>query len=49
MPTASELEPLLREADLRVTRPRVAVLTAVYEHPHADTDAIISVVREESR
>ncbi len=47
MPTASELEPLLRGADLRVTRPRVAVLTAVYEHPHADTDAIINVVREE--
>jgi Fur family ferric uptake transcriptional regulator len=24
----------------------VAVLTAVYAHPHADTDSIISVVRE---
>ena len=38
---------LLRGAALRVTRPRVAVLTAVYEHPHADTDSIIGVVRED--
>jgi Fe2+ or Zn2+ uptake regulation protein len=29
-----------------VTRPRVAVLTAVHDHPHADTDSIIGVVRE---
>jgi Fur family ferric uptake transcriptional regulator len=36
---------MLRGAALRVTRPRVAVLTAVYAHPHADTDSIISVVR----
>ncbi len=31
---------------LRVTRPRVAVLSAVHEHPHADTDTIGRVVRE---
>lgn len=37
----------MRGAALRVTRPRVAVLTAVYEHPHADTDSIIGVVRED--
>jgi Fe2+ or Zn2+ uptake regulation protein len=36
---------MLRGAALRVTRPRVAVLTAVYDHPHADTDSIINVVR----
>ena len=36
---------LLQEASLRVTRPRVAVLTAVYSHPHADTDSIIRAVR----
>jgi len=36
---------MLREAALRVTRPRVAVLGAVYDHPHADTDSIISAVR----
>jgi Fur family transcriptional regulator, stress-responsive regulator len=45
VPTTTELEQLLRGAGLRVTRPRVAVLTAVYEHPHADTDTIIGVVR----
>jgi len=47
VPTTSEAEQLLRAADLRVTRPRVAVLTAVYDHPHADTDSIISFVRED--
>ncbi len=36
---------MLREVSLRVTRPRVAVLSAVYEHPHADTDSIIGAVR----
>ena len=47
MPTTSEAEQLLRAADLRVTRPRVAVLAAVYDHPHADTDTIIGAVRGE--
>jgi Fur family transcriptional regulator, stress-responsive regulator len=47
VPSTSGFEQLLREAALRVTRPRTAVLTAVYSHPHADTDAIIGVVREE--
>ena len=36
---------MLREVSLRVTRPRVAVLSAVHAHPHADTDSIISAVR----
>jgi Fur family ferric uptake transcriptional regulator len=36
---------MLRAAALRVTRPRLAVLSAVYAHPHADTDAIIAAVR----
>jgi Fe2+ or Zn2+ uptake regulation protein len=45
MPTRLEVEHLLRGAALRVTRPRVAVLTAVYDHPHADTDQIISAAR----
>lgn len=35
----------LRMADLRVTRPRIAVLEAVRVHPHADTDTIFSAVR----
>jgi Fur family transcriptional regulator, stress-responsive regulator len=38
---------LLREAGLRVTRPRLAVLTAVADLPHADTDAVIGAVRRE--
>ena len=46
-PPASGFEQLLREAALRVTRPRIAVLTAVYRYPHADTDAIIDTVRGE--
>jgi Fur family transcriptional regulator, stress-responsive regulator len=45
VPTTPELERLLRDAALRVTRPRVAVLAAVYEHPHADTDSILGAVR----
>lgn len=32
-------------ADLRVTRPRIAVLEAVHAHPHADTETIFSAVR----
>lgn len=36
---------MLRAAALRVTRPRVAVLTAVHARPHADTDSIIGAVR----
>ncbi|HEX8779955.1 MAG TPA: Fur family transcriptional regulator [Nocardioides sp.] len=47
MPTSSELEEMLRSAELRVTRPRVAVLRAVHAAPHADTDAIIGAVRRE--
>ncbi|MGA8845220.1 MAG: Fur family transcriptional regulator [Nocardioides sp.] len=36
---------ILRSAELRVTRPRTAVLQAVQAHPHADTDQIITSVR----
>jgi Fe2+ or Zn2+ uptake regulation protein len=35
----------LRAADLRVTRPRLAVLEAVHAHPHADTETIFGSVR----
>ena len=45
MATAVEIQWMLRQAGLRVTRPRVAVLTAVYAHSHADTDSIIGIVR----
>ncbi len=47
VPTASDFESMLRGAALRVTRPRLAVLAAVYDHPHADTDSIAGVVRAE--
>jgi Fur family ferric uptake transcriptional regulator len=35
----------LRAASLRVTRPRLAVLAALHEHPHVDTDTVIRLVR----
>jgi Fur family transcriptional regulator, stress-responsive regulator len=38
---------MLRKASLHVTRPRLAVLAAVHDHPHADTESIIGFVREE--
>ena len=38
---------LLRGAALRVTRPRLAVLAAVQEHPHADTTTLARIVRVE--
>ncbi|MPZ82278.1 MAG: transcriptional repressor [Actinophytocola sp.] len=46
MPTTSDFERMLRGVALRVTRPRVAVLAAVNDHPHADTDSIIGIVRK---
>ncbi len=45
MPSTTGFEQALREASLRVTRPRVAVLSAVQDHPHADTEAILDAVR----
>jgi Fe2+ or Zn2+ uptake regulation protein len=47
VPAASDIERELRGASLRVTRPRVAVLGAVHDRPHADTTSIIDVVREQ--
>ncbi len=38
---------MLRESALRVTSPRLAVLSVVHEHPHADTESIIDLVRGE--
>jgi Fur family ferric uptake transcriptional regulator len=40
-----DLAALLRRSSLRVTQPRVAVLGAVYQHPHASTDTLIDAVR----
>jgi Fe2+ or Zn2+ uptake regulation protein len=42
-----DLPQLLRDASLRVTRPRTAVLAAVHALPHADTDSIIRAVRQD--
>ena len=47
MPTTAQLEGMLRDASLHVTRPRVAVLGAVHHHPHADTYSLIAHAREE--
>jgi Fe2+ or Zn2+ uptake regulation protein len=48
VPTTTEFEHLLREAALRVTRPRLAVLAAVHAHPHADTEAVLTAVRRDA-
>jgi Fe2+ or Zn2+ uptake regulation protein len=42
-----DVEQSLRSVDLRVTRPRMAVLRAVSDHPHSDTDSITRLVRDE--
>jgi len=47
VPTIADFERMLRGAALRVTRPRLGVLTAVHAHPHADTESIIGAVRGE--
>ena len=47
MPATQDVERRLRAASLRVTRPRVAVLSAVHDRPHATTDAILEAVRED--
>ncbi|MGM1065448.1 Fur family transcriptional regulator [Saccharothrix sp. Mg75] len=41
----SDFEAQLRSVSLRVTRPRLAVLTALRDHPHVDTETVISLVR----
>lgn len=45
MSTSTDFERKLREAALRVTAPRVAVLSTVHDNPHADTDTILAKVR----
>jgi Fur family transcriptional regulator, stress-responsive regulator len=41
----ADFEARLRAVPLRVTRPRLAVLTALRDHPHVDTDTVIALVR----
>ncbi|MEZ5211668.1 MULTISPECIES: Fur family transcriptional regulator [unclassified Gordonia (in: high G+C Gram-positive bacteria)] len=45
--TTTALTASIRQAGLRVTRPRLAVLQAVDAHPHAVTEAILGEVREQ--
>jgi Fur family ferric uptake transcriptional regulator len=47
MLTTTEAAALLRGAALRVTRPRVAVLRAVYDQPHSDTEALVHAARRD--
>jgi Fur family ferric uptake transcriptional regulator len=47
VPTTVDYEQLLRGAELRVTRPRLAALAAVHDHPHADTGSLIEAVRDD--
>jgi len=45
--TVTDLEAQLRAAELRVTKPRLAVLAALRSQPHVDTETVISAVRSE--
>lgn len=45
MPTTVDAEQMLRDASLRVTRQRVAVLGVVHQHAHSDTATIVDLVR----
>jgi Fur family transcriptional regulator, stress-responsive regulator len=42
---ASHVEHLLRDAGLRVTAPRKAVLSVVHDNPHADTETLLAATR----
>lgn len=46
-PDAPALADRLRSVGLRVTRPRLAVLSALEAHPHADTETVIHAVRDD--
>ncbi|GAB3712403.1 Fur family transcriptional regulator [Amycolatopsis oliviviridis] len=43
----SDFEAQLRAVSLRVTRPRLAVLAALRDNPHVDTETVIALVRAE--
>jgi Fur family transcriptional regulator, stress-responsive regulator len=45
VPHPPPVERLLRDAALRVTGPRKAVLAAVHDHPHADTETLMAATR----
>jgi Fur family ferric uptake transcriptional regulator len=45
VPTPIESAARLRAASLRVTRPRIAILEAVHQQPHADVETIAGTAR----
>ena len=45
--THHDHETMLRDAQLRVPKPRLAVMAAVAQRPHLDTDAVIRAVRDD--
>lgn len=45
--TTLDAQQMLRGGALRVTRPRVTVLTAAYARPHVDTESIIGAERRD--
>ena len=47
MPTLQDPVAQLRDAGLRVTRPRLAVIEALGQQPHADVDSIADAARAE--
>lgn len=47
MPTLNDPVTQLRDAGLRVTRPRLAVIEALGRQPHADVDSIADAARAE--
>ena len=47
MPTLQDPVAQLRDAGLRVTRPRLAVIEALGQQPHADADSIAEAARAE--
>lgn len=40
-----DFEAQLRAVSLRVTRPRLAVLDVLRDHPHSDTETVLALVR----
>ena len=46
-PATDQLTESIRGAGLKVTEPRLAVLKALYEKPHADADTVFTVVKGE--
>lgn len=45
--TTSQPERALRAHGLRVTKPRLAVLTALAAHPHSDAETVLGAVRQD--